>query len=207
MSLTLMLVILTCIISYTSLQDRSRQAALLHSPYQEKRSKQFYRFLTAGFVHGSLGHLGINMFVLYMFGEIIESRFLFTFGEMMGRINFLMLYLLGIIFANIPTFLTHNDNPHFSSVGASGAVSGIVFVFILFYPWEMLYLFLVIPCPAIVAGILYLAYSSYAAKKGGDNIDHLAHFGGAIFGIVFACILKPSLFGQFLQDLVQKAPF
>jgi len=202
-----MLVILTCIISYTSLQDRGRQQALLHSPYQEKRTKQFYRFLTAGFVHGSLGHLGINMFVLYMFGELIEGQFLALFGETMGRLNFLMLYLLTIIFANIPTFILHKDNPHFSSVGASGGVSGIIFVFILFYPWEKLYLFFVIPCPAIIAGILYLGYSSWASKKGGDRIDHLAHFGGAIFGMVFAIILEPKLFGYFLTQLTQNAPF
>jgi len=147
------------------------------------------------------------MFVFYMFGDQIERQFLATFGEAMGRLNFLMLYLLTIVFANIPTFLTHKDNAYFSSVGASGAVSGIVFVYILFYPWARLYLFLVIPCPAIIAGVLYLVYSSYAAKKGGDNIDHLAHFGGAIFGMVFALILDPSLFNHFLHQLTQNAPF
>jgi len=108
MSLTLIIVVITCIISYTSFQDRSRFVSLMHAPYQEKRSNQYYRMLTSGFLHGGMEHLIINMFVLFMFGELIESYFLTIFGELMGRINFLLLYLLGIIFANIPTFILNN---------------------------------------------------------------------------------------------------
>ena len=207
MSLTLIIVILTSLISYNCFQDRGRFANLLHSPYQEKRSKQYYRWLTSGFLHGSMGHLLINMFVLFMFGEFTEYQFLAIFGEIKGRIFFLLLYLLTIIFANIPTYLMHKDNPHFSSVGASGGVSGLVFVFILFLPWEMLYLFFVIPCPAIIAGILYLVYSSWAAKNGTDRIDHVAHFGGAVFGFLFTIMLKPEIFEHFLSALVNNAPF
>ncbi len=207
MSLTLIIVIITALISYNAFQDRGKFVNLMHSPYQEKKSNQYYRMLTSGFLHGGMEHLLINMFVLYMFGELIERNFLVIFGEMMGRLNFLLLYLLGIIFANIPTFILHKDNPSFSSVGASGAVSALVFVFILFYPWQMLYLFLVIPCPAIIAGVLYLVYSSYAAKKGTDKIDHVAHFAGAVFGLIFTVILKPELFTNFLNKLVNNAPF
>lgn len=147
------------------------------------------------------------MYVLFIFGEVIENYFLAIFGEMMGRLNFILLYLLTIIFANIPTFMIHKNNPHFSSVGASGAVSGLIFVFILFLPWEMLLLFFVIPCPAIVAGVLYLVYSSWAAKKGTDRIDHVAHFGGAVFGFLFTIMLKPELFNRFLDALLNNAPF
>jgi Uncharacterized membrane protein (homolog of Drosophila rhomboid) len=207
MSLTLIIVILTSLISYNCFQDRGRFENLLHSPYQEKKTNQYYRLLTSGFLHGSMGHLLINMFVLYMFGEFTEFQFLAIFGEVKGRLYFLLLYLLTIVFANIPTFLLHKNNPHFSSVGASGGVSGLVFVYILFLPWEVLYLFLIIPCPAIIAGILYLAYSSWAAKKGTDRIDHVAHFGGAIFGFLFTIALKPEIFQHFLFSLQTNAPF
>lgn len=207
MSLTLIIVILTGLISYNCFQDRGRFANLLHSPYQEKKSNQYYRLLTSGFLHGGMGHLLINMFVLFNFGEAIEMKFLEIFGEVMGRLNFLLLYLLTIIFANIPTFLLHKNNPHFSSVGASGAVSGLVFVLILFRPWAPLELFFFIPIHAIILGVLFLAYSSWAAKKGGDRVDHVAHFGGAVFGFLFTIMLKPELFAQFLDALQTNAPF
>ncbi len=207
MSLTLIIVILTSLISYNCFQDRQRFGNLLHSPYQEKRSNQYYRLLTSGFLHGSMGHLLINMYVLFIFGEVIENYFLSIFGEMLGRLYFLLLYILTIIAANIPTFLIHKDNAHFSSVGASGAVSGLIFVFILFLPWHMLLLFFVIPCPAIIAGILYLVYSSWAAKKGTDRIDHVAHFAGAVFGFLFTIVLEPAIFTNFLHALKTTAPF
>jgi len=207
MSLTLIIVIITGLISYNAFQDRGRFVSLMHSPFQEKRSNQYYRMLTSGFLHGGMEHLAINMYVLYVFGSLIEGDFLAIFGEMMGRLNFLLLYLLGIIFANIPTFILHNNNPNFSSVGASGAVSALVFVYILFYPWRMLYLFFIIPCPAIIGGVLYLVYSSYAAKKGTGKIDHVAHFGGAVFGFLFTIILKPELFTRFMDSLVNNVPF
>jgi len=207
MSLTLIIVVLTCLISYNAFQDQTRFNNLKHFPFQEKKSNQYYRMLTSGFLHGGMEHLIINMFVLFMFGELIEGYFVAMFGEAMGRLNYLLLYLLGIIFANIPTFLLNKNNPYFSSVGASGAVSALVFVFILFHPWEKLLLFLFIPCPAIIAGVLYLVYSSYAAKKGTDNVDHVAHFGGAVFGFLFTIILKPELFTMFLDSLVNNGPF
>ncbi len=207
MSLTLIIVILTSLISYNCFQDRQRFGNLLHSPYQEKRSNQYYRLLTSGFLHGSMGHLLINMYVLFIFGEVIENYFLSIFGEMLGRLYFLLLYILTIIAANIPTFLIHKDNAHFSSVGASGAVSGLIFVFILFLPWHMLLLFFVIPCPAIIAGVLYLVYSSWAAKKGTDRIDHVAHFAGAVFGFLFTIMLEPAIFTNFLHALKTTAPF
>lgn len=208
MSLTLIIIILTGLISYNCFQDRGRFQALLHSPYQEKREKEYYRFLTSGFVHGSMLHLIVNMYVLYSFGQIVENSFLNMFGEMMGRLNFLFVYLLTIIFANIPTFIKHRNNASFSSVGASGAVSGLLFIFVLLAPWaEGMRLFFAIPIYPIVFGVLYLAYSSWASKNSNDRIDHDAHFAGAIFGMIFALILKPELFNHFIHQLTTTAPF
>lgn len=180
---------------------------LKHSPYMESTQKEYYRFITSGFVHGSLPHLFINMYVLYMFGEAVETYFVQVFGESMGRINYLLLYLLAIIVGDLPTYVKHQNNPSFASVGASGAVSGILFVFILFNPWSKLLLFFIIPCPAILAAILYVGYSTWASKNQNDMIDHDAHLYGAIFGFLFAIALKPDLFNYFLQRLMEDAPF
>ena len=207
MTLTLIIVIITGIISYRSFENRNLFNKLKHHPYSENKNKEYHRFITSGFVHGSWMHLGINMFVLWQFGEIVEKVFMISFGEVMGRLNFLLLYFLTIIFADIPTFIKHKDNPHYSAVGASGGVSGILFVYILFAPWEKLWLYAVIPIPGIIAGIAYLIYSSWASKQGGGRIDHDAHLYGAIFGFLFAIVLRPSFFTSFIEKLLNGMPF
>ena len=167
----------------------------------EKREKQWYRMLTSGFLHANWIHLAINMFVLYQFGGIVENLFIAPFGEVMGRVNYILLYSLTIIAADLPTYYKHKNNPQFASIGASGAVSGIVFVYILFYPWAKLYLWAVIPIYGIIAGIAFLWYSSYASKQNRDFIDHEAHFYGAVFGFLFTIALKPSLALLFFDRL------
>jgi membrane associated rhomboid family serine protease len=207
MSITAVLIILTCLISWQAFNNPDMQNKLLHYPYIEARNRDFYRWLTACFVHGSWVHLGINMYVFYQFGLAVEDRFLDLFGEVMGRLNFLLLYLLTGVFANIPTFFRHRENQMFRSVGASGAVSGILFVFILFEPWARLGLFFVIPVRAILAAILFLVYSSYASKKSNDMIDHEAHFYGAVFGFLFTVALKPGLLAEFTAEIVNGWPY
>ena len=214
MSITLLIIILTVGITYIAQPGSAAFYRLLHNPYQEARNGEWYRLLTSGFLHGNLGggsgpwlHLGLNMFVLYQFGEFVEYRFVDHFGPTMGRVNYLLLYLLTIVAANLGTFFQYRDQPNFSSVGASGAVSGIILVFVIFQPWSMLLLFFVIPCPAIVAAVLFLAYSSYAGKRGGSHIDHLAHFYGAVFGFGFTILLEPEWLGYFVRQLINGAPF
>lgn len=207
MSITLIIIILTCLVSYQALNNQSMFQQLKHSPYLEARDNEFYRFVTSGFVHGSFPHLFINMYVLYIFGESVENYFVQVFGEGMGRINYLLLYLLAIVVGDLPTYTKHKENPAFASVGASGAVSAILFVFILFNPWSTLLLFFIIPCPAILAAILYVIYSTWASKNQNDMIDHDAHLYGAIFGFLFAIALKPSLFETFMERLMNGFPF
>lgn len=207
MSITLIIVILSCLISYQAFQNQDLFLKLKHYPYQEDRSGEYYRMLTSGFVHANWLHLGVNMYVLWIFGEAVESRFSMEFGLFWGRTLFVLLYIATIVLANIPTLLKHRGNYAFASVGASGAVSGIVFAFILFYPWAGLLLFFIIPMPAIVAGILFLVYSSYASRQGHGNIDHDAHLFGAVSGFLLTLALKPSLFFNFLEQLGQGLPF
>ena len=205
-SATILIIILTCIISYYALNNGAVFEKLKHYPYQEARDKSFSRWLSAGFLHGSFVHLLINMYVLYQFGEYVESYIVSIYEPAMGRTIFILAYIAMIILANIPTYLKNKDNPRFASIGASGAVSGILFMFIMLSPWSMLYLMLVIPCPAIVAGILYLIYSSWAARQQRDGIDHVAHFYGALSGILLMIILSPQSVGYFIQNLLD-VPF
>lgn len=205
-SITLIIIIITAIISWQALENRNRLQLLKHYPYQEARTGEWYRFLSSGFVHGSFLHLALNMYVLYIFGEYVEQYFVIRIGGTWGRILYLLFYLAAIIVADIPTYLKHRNNPGFASVGASGAVSGILFIFIMIRPWEILYLFFILPIPAIIAGIGYLVYSSWASNNRQDHIDHMAHFYGALFGIVFALLALPGIGADFISQLIHAIP-
>ena len=201
MSITIVLVIVTCLISYQAFNKPELFHKLTHNPYLVERNREYYRFLSSGFVHADWMHLIINMFVLYQFGEFVEHKFVFYFGDLMGRLNYLILYLLTLTLSDFPSYLKHRHNPQYSSVGASGAVSGIIFVYVLFQPWSMLLLFFVIPVPAIIAAVLYLVYSSWASRRGVGRINHDAHFYGALFGLAIALLMKPSLLELFWDRL------
>ncbi len=206
MSITIILVIITCLVSYLVFRQPDLLLRLSHWPMREANEKEYYRFITSGFVHGGWVHLLINMFVLWSFGEIVEYHFKQFFGTTMGSVYYVLVYLATIVCASVPTYFSKRHDSQYMAVGASGGVSGIVFIFILFYPWEMLYLYAIIPIPGIIAGVLYLWYSSYASKNVRDRIDHEAHFYGALFGVVFMLLLKPSLASNFIRSLVEDFP-
>ena len=169
-------------------------------PYDVKHHKEYYRFISSGFVHAGWLHLGINMFVFWMFGRAVEQYYEINFGEF-GNILFLALYLLGIILSDAFTYFQNQDNPGYRGLGASGAVAAVLFAFIIFNPWEMLYIWGIIPIPAVIAGILYLIYEYVESRRGVGRINHHAHFFGAIFGLVFTFILKPELLPKFIHEL------
>lgn len=206
MSITLLIIILTAIISIQGFSRQGIIERLKHHPYTEVKHGEWFRLVTSGFVHGGWLHLLINMFVLYSFGGHIEEVFGMLWGPSMGRIMYLVMYLLAIVAGDLPTLMRHKDNPAYASIGASGAVSAVVFIFILLYPWEMLYLYGVLPIPAIVGGVLYLIYSSWASRHRNDRIDHMAHFYGAVFGIVFMIATKPVVLSHFFSK-VSELPF
>jgi len=173
-------------------------------PYSVKNNGEISRFLTSGFVHADWGHLIINMYVLYMFGEQIEQAFSVIFGASMGPILFLILYIGAILAGNIPSYFKHGDNGHYRALGASGGTSGIVFAYVYFAPWAW---FRFPPLPGILMAIGYLWYSSYMAKRGGDNIGHDAHFSGAVFGFFFMVVISfafaPGLWENFFGQLLE----
>ncbi len=207
MTVTGVLVIISGVVSYMAFNNSTLFYRLAHWPVKEHRNKELFRLVTSGFVHGGWVHLLINMFVLWSFGSHVEAHFQIFFGVVKGSVFYVLVYLLTIVCASLPSYFEKKNQENYMAVGASGGVSGIVFIFILLYPWELLLLYMVIPIPGIVAGILYLWYSSYASKNVQDRIDHQAHFYGALFGVLFTILLKPSLVGSFLNSLVNDFPF
>ncbi|MBL4577256.1 MAG: rhomboid family intramembrane serine protease [Flavobacteriales bacterium] len=172
----------------------------IFDPYTMFRNRQYYRFLTSGLLHGGWLHLIINMFVLYSFGQAVEYYYASVFGSN-STWFFMLLYAGGLVVSDLPTFYKHKDNVAYRGLGASGAVSAVVFASIIFNPMGSIYLYFFIEMPAIVLGIVYLAYSWYMSRNSTDNINHDAHFYGAVFGFLFTLVLEPGLLGEFLHQL------
>ena len=202
--LTLIIVILTVLVSVLAFRRRELFYSLDLSPARVVHKKEYYRIFTHAFLHADYFHLGINMLVLYSFGTYIERVFsqLETAGLIFsGPFFFVLLYVSSIALASLTTITRYRNNEDYSAVGASGAVSAIVFTYIFFAPLEKIYFYLVLPIPGILFGVLYLAYSSYMSRRNKDNINHAAHFWGAVMGFVFPILLEPSLFLVFLENL------
>lgn len=207
MSVTLLIVIVTCLISIPCFSNRELFNQLKHYPVAEHGRKEYYRLISSGFVHGSWWHLGINMFVLHEFGRTVENIFTSQYGDAVGRAIYLVAYLIMIVIGDMPTFIKHKNNPSYASIGASGAVSGILFMYIIMYPWRNLYLYFAIPIPAIVFGILYLIYSSWSSKNQRDMTDHDAHYYGALSGVILMFSLIPSSISSFFDKIINGLPF
>jgi len=143
------------------------------------------------------------MFVLWSFGNAIEQFYYPSFlGEATVQ-KYLALYFGGIAVASVPSYFRHNKNPRYAALGASGGVSAVVFAAILFEPWQNLYLYGVIAIPQILAGAGYLFYSWYKDKNSTDNIGHMEHFTGAVWGFLFTGFMNFDLFSRFLQETLK----
>ena len=203
LSITNVTVGITCLLSIILMQNRTGKALLVFHPVAIRKQHQWYRFLTSGFVHADMVHLAVNMFVLWSFGNAIERYFYPTFlAEFSGQ-KYMLLYFGGIVAASLPSYVRHNKNPGYAALGASGGVSAVVFAAILFEPWQNLYLYGVIAIPQILAGAAYLLYSWYQDKRAADNIGHMAHFTGAVWGFLVTGLMNPELFTRFIQKALQ----
>ena len=191
-SITIVILILTCIISFTAFSNQKVIDDLIFYPPAITQRNQWYRFVTNGVIHADIAHLAFNMFSFYLFGNFVEQDFMSLFNEN-GKILFLAMYITALAVCLIPTYFQHKDNYHYRSLGASGAASAVVFAGIFLNPTIKIGLIIIPPIiPGFVFGPLYLVLSAYMAKRGGDNINHSAHFWGAVWGIVFviiACLL------------------
>lgn len=201
--ITYVLIGATLLTSIPAMNNFTMKRKLLFHPYAIKRYGEWYRFISSGFVHSDWGHLLINMFVFFSFGTYVEFSFNQIFGQALGPIMYLLLYMLAIPVAETYSFFKHKDNISYMSLGASGAVSAVLYASILLSPFTGLR-FIFLPffdIPAIVFGILYLLYSQYMSRKNIDNIGHDAHFYGAIFGFLFPIALRPQLFLNFIDQI------
>ena len=146
------------------------------------KSGEQLRMVTSGFLHADYMHLFFNMYTLYMFAPIVVYK--------LGQLNFVLIYLASLLLGSIFSFFFHKNEPHYSAIGASGAVSGILYASILLYPDMSLYLFFIpVPIPSYIFGIGYLLYSIYGMRNRHGNIGHDAHFGGAVGGYFFTLFL------------------
>ncbi|MCO6498050.1 MAG: rhomboid family intramembrane serine protease [Chitinophagaceae bacterium] len=196
-SITVLIIIITVLVSVSAFGSRKIMDDLIFYPAHINRTQQYYRFLTYGFIHADLMHLLFNMYAFYLFGEFTEKAFLMIFGDPSGKVMYVLMYFLALIVCVIPDFKKHKNNDYYRSLGASGAVSAIVFAYILLNPLQGIGLiFIPFFIPGFLFGILYVVVSYYLGKKGGTNINHNAHLWGALFGVVFLLVAS-ELFSDF----------
>ena len=187
-SYTIILIIITCIISFITFNNEEIKSNLLFSPYQYLNYKKWWILISHGFIHADFLHLFFNMYVLYIFGPTLE--FYFINSSELGGFYYIGFYLLGIIFSTLPSIFKHKNNPSYNSLGASGAVSSVVFAYIIIYPLRELGLILIpgLFLPGFIFGIFYLLAEHYLSKKKYSNIAHDAHISGSLFGVFFIVI-------------------
>lgn len=201
MSVTILLIIITSVVSYLGWQKPDLQEKLLFHPYSIKHRNEYFRFITGGFVHSGWLHLFFNMFTFYFFGSVLEVSFEHLFGSE-GFAYLVSLLIFGIIVSDIPTYFKYKDAPHYRAVGASGGVAAVVFCSIMFFPTNDLCLYGIICIPGFILGPLFLIYSYYQGKRMADNINHDAHFYGALFGVLFSVFVDPQVFGRFIGQVM-----
>ena len=192
------IVAITCLISFAAFSNPRLIERFVLWPPAIQRQHQYDRLVTHGFIHADFQHLLFNMITLYFFGRLIE-RF---FAAYIGEVGFLLFYLSALVVAILPTYIGHRSDAGYRSLGASGAVSAVLFAFILLQPWSMIYVFF-LPLPAIVYGVLYVGYSIWMDRHGRDNVNHSAHLWGAGYGVLFTLLLEPRVGPAFLQGLMQ----
>lgn len=197
MNHTTVILIITVIVSLAAWQIPSLFRRLIfNAPLIQKG--QIDRFITHGFVHQDGWHLFFNMFTFFFFGRAVEKLYIHKFGYL----GFLLFYIAAIVVSVIPDFIKYKNNPNYATLGASGGVTAVLFVFVLLYPWNLIYFFGILPIPAILFAIIYVAYSIYANKQNNSYVNHLAHLTGAAFGIIATILIEPSVLIHFFYALL-----
>jgi len=199
LSITYMLIAITVLVSWLAFNNPRLLERLILWPPAIDRQRQYDRLLTHGFIHADWMHLLFNMITLYSFGQAMETFYV----ERIGLLGYLGFYLSAIVLAILPTFLKHRHDAQYRSLGASGAVSAVLFSFILLAPWSPIYLFLIpIGIPAFLFAAIYVGYSIWMDKRGGDNVNHSAHLWGALYGMLFTILMEPRVATTFMGRLL-----
>ena len=194
---TYALIAITCVVSWIAFNNRNLADRLILWPPAIDKHKQYDRLVTYGFIHADFMHLLFNMITLFFFGPQIE--------RLMGQVGvwvYPLFYVSALVVSILPTYLKNQHNPNYLSLGASGAVSAILFAYILVRPWSIIGVFF-IPMPAILFAVLYVGYSIWMDRRGGDRINHSAHLAGAAYGVLFMLVMEPRVLAHFLRQLQQ----
>ncbi|MGV8931413.1 MAG: rhomboid family intramembrane serine protease [Luteimonas sp.] len=198
LSITVIIIAATCIVSWLAFNNRQLLDRLILWPPAIDRYKQYDRLVTHGFIHADFTHLLFNMVTLFFFSRDVEALVV----ERIGALGYVLFYLSAIVIAILPTYTRHRHDAQYRSLGASGAVSAVLFASILMAPWTGIYIFFIpIPIPAIIYAVLYVGYSIWMDKRGTDNINHSAHLWGAAYGVLFVLVMEPGLIGHFMREL------
>lgn len=192
------LIAITVLVSWLAFNNARLLDRLILWPPAIDRHRQYDRLVTHGFIHADVTHLLFNMITLYFFGRVVEG----VFVERIGVAGFVAFYVSAIVMAIMPTYFRHRHDRNYRSLGASGAVSAVLFSYILFAPWSLIFV-MFIPVPAIVYAVAYVGYSIWMDRRGGDNVNHSAHLWGAAYGVMFTLLLEPRVFQHFLSNLMQ----
>ncbi|HET9055495.1 MAG TPA: rhomboid family intramembrane serine protease [Chitinophagaceae bacterium] len=188
MSITIIIIIITCLISFSAFSNQKLIDDLIFYPPSISNHNQWYRFFSCGLIHADFAHLAFNMFALYLFGNQVEPTFMIIFGSK-GKLFYLLMYISALAVCLLPTYSKNKDNYHYRSLGASGAVSAVVFASILFNPLQGLGLFFIpIYVAGFIFGIIYLLISNWMEKRSGDSINHSAHIWGSLYGVAFVIV-------------------
>lgn len=189
--------LLTILTSIYAFNEPTLYGKFMLHPYSVSRKHKVYTLITSGFIHADWMHLIFNMVTFLSFGFALERY--------IGSLNFGIIYFLSLIASDLPSVMKHKDDIRYNSLGASGAISAVLFSCILFFPFSKMY---IMPIPigiwAIVFGPLYLVYCAYAAKQSRDNINHDAHFFGALSGLILTVLLVPGTIPGFVAQILAK---
>jgi len=200
-TITFAIILITCIVSIISFNNSNVKKELILSPYKVLNEKKVWLLITHAFIHADYLHLFFNMYVLYMFGPYLELYF--EYNASLGFISYILFYILSAIFATIPALYKNGNNPNYLSLGASGAVSAVVFAYIVLNPLRELGIILLpgIWIPGFIFGILYLIAENYMSKKKYSNIAHDAHISGALFGVFFILFFDLKNASNFIETI------
>ena len=202
LSLTILIIAVTVLVSWMAFNNPRLLERLILWPPAISRNHQYDRLITHGFIHADFQHLLFNMITLYFFGGAVERWFV----PYIGQVGFVLFYLSALVVAILPTYLKHRNDSRYRSLGASGAVSAVLFTFILVQPWSLIFVFF-IPVPAIVYAVLYVGYSIWMDRQGTDNVNHSAHLWGAGYGVLFTLMMDPQAGPGFLAKLMDPGFF
>ncbi len=199
-SVSLLILGLTILVSGIAWQKPDLLERMTMSPYQISHHHEYWRFITSGFIHADFMHLFFNLFSFYFFGMQLEYVFSIIFPGF-GVQMFILFYVLGIVVADLPTYFKQKSNPNFHSLGASGAVSAVIFAGIMFFPTEKIYLFGILGIPGIIYAGLFTWYSIAMDRRGRDFVNHSAHLYGGFFGVLFVSLTYPKVWITFTEQI------